>query len=249
MKNSFTLKMMIVFVFLSLFNNNINAQDYETINFVGKDSISIMADFYSAGDENAPVILLFHQFKASRGEYRDIAPVLVAMGFNCFAFDTRAGGTDYWNNIENETSKSAEDVGRNFLAAYPDIESSVDYVKGQGFTGKIIIWGSSFSSTLVLKFAAENKNKIEGVLSFSPGEYIDGNDGIVAEWASKIDEIPVFIACGATESKRANPIYKNIHSKNKSFFVPTTGRHGSSILLDDAKNWKPVKEFLSRFLK
>lgn len=249
MKKTFILKLMIVFLILSSFKIKIQAQDFETITFVGKDSIQITADFYSVDDKQAPTILLFHQFKASRGEYRDIAPVLVAMGFNCFAIDTRAGGIDYWNNIENETSKNSEDVGRNFLAAYPDIQSSVNYVKENEFTGKIIIWGSSFSSTLVLKYADENEDKIAGVLSFSPGEYIDGKDGIVAEWASKIKKSPVFIACGATESARARPIFNSIPSKIKSFYVPTNGRHGSSILLDDAKNWKPVKEFLVQFLK
>jgi len=249
MRNSFIIKSLVVFFFLLRFTGNISAQDFETINFVGKDSIHITADFYSVEDKHAPTILLFHQFKASRGEYRDIAPVLVAMGFNCFAIDTRAGGTDYWNNVENETSKNSDDVGRNFLAAYPDIQSSIDNVKEQDFTGKIIIWGSSFSSTLVLKYAEENEDKIAGVLSFSPGEYIDGKNGIVADWAGKIKKLPVFVACGSTESKRANPIFSNIQSKNKSFYVPTNGRHGSSILLDDAKNWKPVKEFLAQFFK
>ena len=249
MKKRFTLKLMTVLFFLSSLIISAQSQAYTTINFIGRDSIRITADFYSADNKTAPTILLFHQFKASRGEYRDIAPVLVSMGFNCFAIDTRAGGTDYWNNVENETTKNSPDVGRNFLAAYPDLLSAFDYVKGQGFTGKIIIWGSSFSAALVLKFAAENTDKIAGVLSFSPGEYIDGKKGIVAEWASKIKKLPVFIACGATESQRSKPIYEKVPSKEKTFYVPTNGRHGSSILLDDAKNWKSVKGFLRQFVE
>ncbi len=249
MKKLFAINSLILIFFLSSIIVTAQPQEYTTINFTGRDSVRITADFYSADNKSAPAILLFHQFKASRGEYRDIAPVLTAMGFNCFAFDTRAGGTDYWNSVENETSKNSPDVGRNFLAAYPDLLSAYDYVKEQGYTGKIIIWGSSFSSVLVLKFASEHADKIAGVLSFSPGEYIDGQKGIVAEWAGKIKNLPIFIACGATESPRSKPIFENIPSKEKLFYVPTIGRHGSSILLDDAKNWRPVKAFLKRFLE
>jgi len=249
MKIKISFKLILLTSFLSVVVTIAQQPKFTTINFTGRDSVKITADFYSAENKSAPTILLFHQFRASRGEYRDIAPVLVSMGFNCFAFDTRAGGTDRWNNIENETTKNSTDVGRNYLVVYPDLESAFNYVKSLGFTGKIIVWGSSFSSVLVLKFAEEYTSKIAGVLSFSPGEYIDGQKGIVAEWASEIKNLPTFIACGSTESERAKPIFDKVQSKVKAFYVPTTGRHGSSILLDDSKNWKPVKKFLKPFIK
>ena len=249
MKKFFSLKVILFSFFFSTIILLAQPKEYSTINFIGRDSVKITADFYSVENKAAPTILLFHQFRASRGEYGDIAPVLISMGFNCFAFDTRAGGTDRWNNVENETTKNSVDVGRDYLSVYPDLESAFDYVKSKGFTGKIIVWGSSFSSVLVLKFAEEHASEIAGVLSFSPGEYIDGHNGIVAEWASKIKNLPTFIACGATESKRAKPIFEQVKSKAKVFYLPDIGRHGSSILLDDAKNWKPVKAFLKRFIK
>ncbi|NOX16979.1 MAG: alpha/beta fold hydrolase [Chlorobi bacterium] len=240
----------ILSVILFLFSSFISAQEenFKTVTVEGKDGIDLTADVYSIGNKSAPTVLLFHQYKSSRGEYREIAPILNDMGFNAIAFDTRAGGTDPWSNVENVTSKTYADVFRDYLAVYPELETALDYALKEGYDGKIIVWGSSFSASLVLKLAAENPDKISGVLAFSPGEYMKENKGIVSKWAGEIKDIPVFISCGARESDNVKPIYEKIKAEDKTFYLPAVGNHGSSILMDDSRNWKEAKAFLKKFL-
>lgn len=220
---------------------------FETVSFKSENGITISADIYPNEDKSAPIFLLFHQYRSSRGEYRDIAPILLDMGFNVIAFDTRAGGTDRWNNVENLTSINNEDIPIDYYPeVYPDLEAALQYVIDSGYTGKKIVWGSSFSSTLVIKLAGDYPDKIAAVLSFSPGEYVRSNNKIVSEWASKVEGIPVFVTCGAQEQDKAKPIYDAIPGDLKNFYLPKSGNHGSSILIDDARNWQPVKEFISK---
>lgn len=241
-----------VIVLIFLFINQIasaQGEEFKTFTFVSPEEIEITADFYAAEDTSeAPLIILFHQYKSSRGEYREIAPELVYMGFNCLAVDTRCGAKDRWNNINNVTSASFDDLGRDFLSAYPDLLAALNYAIENKLSDKIIVWGSSFSSSLVFKLASENPEKIVGLLSFSPGEYMEGNKGIIAEWAASVKDIPVYITCGAGELDNTKPIYNAITVEDKNFELPIKGNHGSSILLDDSRNWKPLKEFLNKFL-
>jgi alpha-beta hydrolase superfamily lysophospholipase len=241
---------LILFATLVLFALQINAQDenFKTVTVEAKDGINLTADIYSINDKSAPTVLLFHQYKSSRGEYREIASILNDMGFNAIAFDTRAGGIDPWNNVENITTKTYAEVWRDYLSVYPELETALNFALEEGYNGKIIVWGSSFSASLVLKLAGEHPDEISGVLAFSPGEYVKGKKGVVAEWASEIKNIPAFIACGATESDNVKPIYEKLKTEDKMFYLPAVGKHGSSILMDDSRNWKQVKEFLQKFL-
>jgi pimeloyl-ACP methyl ester carboxylesterase len=244
------LSFIIFFCLISKVNLLVYGQinEFVTVKFESPEEIKITADFYVTEDSaSAPLILLFHQYRSSRGEYREIAPVLTYMGFNCLAVDTRCGSTDRWNNIQNETSSNSDDLDRNFVAAYPDIVAALNYGIEDIKSDKIILWGSSFSSALIFKLAYENKKNIIGLLSFSPGEYMY-EKGIVADWASQVKDIPVFITCGAGETETSKVIYNAVATQNKEFYLPNQGEHGSSILIDDARNWQPVKKFLEKFL-
>ena len=79
---------------------------FKTVHYKSKDGIQITADLYMSHKTSAPFIVLFHQARWSRGEYREIAPKLNKMGFNCLAVDQRSG--DAVNGVENETKKSAD---------------------------------------------------------------------------------------------------------------------------------------------
>jgi dienelactone hydrolase len=229
----------------------INSKDtYQKITIKGEKDLIITADLYETGSKSAPVILLFHQAHSSRGEYRQIAPELVKMGFNCLAVDTRAGDSDRWNNVNNETTKRVEELKltNNYYAAYSDLEAALKWIMENGYKGKKIIWGSSFSSSLVFRLAGDYKNEISGLLSFSPGEYFSDKETIVAGWAGKVDNTPCYVTCGSEEQETSKPIFDAVKSTDKKFVLPEKGRHGSSILMDDKNNWKEVKIFLKRFL-
>ena len=101
----------------------------ETINFKADDGITVTADLYMEHESDAPFIILYHQAGYSRGEYREIAPKLNALGFNCMAVDQRSG--DQVNGVINQTHKEALAANKptKYLDALPDIEAAYLYVK------------------------------------------------------------------------------------------------------------------------
>jgi len=152
----------------SLLSASLSAQ-FEKITFSAADDLVVTADLYRPNPALAtPMIVLFHQAGSSRGEYREIAPRLVSMGFNCLAVDQRSGRTR--SGVDNETAARVTGSVPTFVDAIPDLEAAIAKVKSDYASGDVIIWGSSYSSSLVLKLAAEQPNLASGVLSFSPGE-------------------------------------------------------------------------------
>ena len=230
---------------------------FETLQFPSSDGLEITADYYqAASDPQTPLILLCHQARWSRGEYRQIAPKLNAMGFNCLAIDQRSG--DQVNGVPNETAKRAKSAKQknSFVDAEPDILAAIAYARENYAKGKLILWGSSYSSALSLRIAGENPKLVDGVTAFAPGEYF-GRFGKPNDWISQSArkiQAPAFI----TSAKNEGPLWKSIYSaipgKEKSMFLPTTaGNHGSRALWNeftDSKNyWTAVSKFLQQFQK
>ena len=226
--------------------------EVKKIEFPSADGIQITADVYAPHDQSAPFIILFHQAGWSRGAYLEIAPKLNAMGFNCMAVDLRSGGSI--NGIDNETHKRAKEAGlpTKYINAYPDIEAAAAYAKGRLAKGELIIWGSSYSSALVLAYAGEHQD-VDGVLSFSPGEYFTGqgkSNTYISDAAAKI-QVPVFITSAKGEKESWSGIYDAIPSEQKAYFLPETkGNHGSRALwekMDDSDAyWTAVDSFLKK---
>lgn len=242
------MKNLILILFLSL-SFQITAQ--ETITFKSSDGLEITADRYFSNEVIAPLILLFHQAGWSRGEYQEIAPKLNQQGFNCIAFDQRSGGEV--NEVDNETYKHAVDkkLGTRYVDAEIDIVAAIEYAKkNYPKASQLIIWGSSYSAGLVLKIAGE-RDDIDAVLAFSPGEYYK-KMGKPADWiaqSAKTIEIPVFITSAKLEKKNWWSIAEAIPSENKAYFLPTKlGKHGSRALWekfsDHKEYWKAVTSFL-----
>ncbi|MDF1672231.1 MAG: hypothetical protein P1U41_01915, partial [Vicingaceae bacterium] len=117
----------LISLFVLVFSVSVFAQ--KTVSFKAKDGLEITADLYLTKDDKAPIIILFHQAGWSRGEYKEIAPKLNKLGFNCMAVDQRSGGDV--NEIDNETFKRAEKKGlpTTYVDAIPDLNAAIDYVK------------------------------------------------------------------------------------------------------------------------
>lgn len=231
------------------------AQNVKQIDFPSKDGLKITADIYLHSKKDAPFIILFHQARWSRGEYREIAPKLVKMGFSVMATDQRSG--EAVNGVSNETYKRAVAAKKKtgFLDAYQDMEAAVDFVKKTYAPKNLIIWGSSYSSSLSLYYAGQNPDKIQGVMAFAPGDYFDRfgkPKGYVTNSAKNIN-MPVFITSAKREVPSWKPIFDVIPSKQKVAYTPKTeGNHGSRALwdkFDDSSGyWSAVRSFLFKFL-
>lgn len=229
--------------------------NFITIEFNSEDGLPITADLYLLGvPEGAPVIVLCHQAGWSRGEYREIGPKLNELGFRCIAIDQRSGGKV--NDVINQTNDRAksEEKGTNFTDAEQDMIAALNFAGQLQPQGKVILWGSSYSSALALRLAGEQPDLMDGVLAFAPGEYF-GRFGKPKDWittSAKKIEVPTFITSAKNEYPRWEEIFNAIPGDKKAKFVPETeGNHGSRALwekFDDHEDyWKQVTKFLEQF--
>ena len=157
---------------LSLWVAMASCVEMTSVTFPSEDGLEVTADIYLSGLPGArPVIVLFHQAGFSRGEYREIAPRLVDLGFECIAVDQRSGNQVH--GVINETAKRAKEATHNtqFEDALQDMRAALRYARTQHPDSAVIGWGSSYSSSLILTISADAPELVDGTLSFSPGEY------------------------------------------------------------------------------
>mgnify|MGYP006291909319 CR=1 FL=1 len=215
--------------------------------FSSKDGLMISADLYEI-DPNKPFILLCHQAGYNKYEYADIAPRLNKMGFNVLAIDQRSGGT--FAGEPNETYNRAIERGIkkiDFTDALQDIESAIDFLSNN-YKQNIIVWGSSYSSSLVLHIAEKKKN-VKAVIAFSPGDYFGEKLPSLETVFPNIKQ-PFFVTSSREEAGALKALVGNVgQSKLQLQFIPETdGFHGSRALWIDQKGaedyWVAVKGFL-----
>jgi dienelactone hydrolase len=220
-----------------------------TITFPSKDSLMITADWYPI-DNEAPVILLCHQNRYSRGEYVQTAVRLNKFGFNCMAIDLRVG--DEINGVKNETAASAKEKNMTpeMSDAEQDIIAALDYLY-EKHKKKIILMGSSYSASLVLKIAATNP-RVLAVIAFSPGEYFSDKK-FVAHNIVRLTK-PVFTTSSGEEAAGVTSLMKDVTSRIKVQYLPKSkGEHGSKALWttmpDHNEYWLALMSFLNRLKK
>lgn len=238
--------------------STVPASAFKEVKFESLDKLLVTADLYDAGDKGKPVIVLMHQSGSSRGEYRQIAPELVRQGFNCLAVDLRIGRQDRWNKIENETAKrngTAEKLAKSERGEGPrprgsealiDAQAATKWLRAQGYSDSLVLWGSSFSANLAIKIATESED-VAVAVSFSPGEYNNEKPDEMRTMVKALKQ-PIYIAGGFDEHDLINPIYEAIPHANKMSHISKKGHQGSSILLEDASAWEPLKQFLKRYV-
>jgi dienelactone hydrolase len=223
----------------------------DSISFRASDGVQVFGDYYSAGSQQKPLILLFHQAGSNRGEYATIAPMLATIGFDALAIDQRSGG-NAWGRTNETVKRLGKSTG--YDEALLDLEAALQWAKSSGQTKSILVWGSSYSAALVFLLAAEHRREIKAVLAFSPGEYLRGSS-TVRKAAARVS-IPIFVtsAKDPKEIAMAKSILDVAPSAEKSQFVPKiAGIHGSSTLREDQnpdgvkENWAEVKQFLAKF--
>ena len=219
------------------------------LTFPSKDGLMITADWYPVNSA-FPVILLCHQNRFSRGEYIETALRLNKFGFNCLAIDQRSG--EEMNGIVNETAAEAKKrkKGQTYLDAEQDILAAIDYLY-EKYKRKIILTGSSYSASLVLKIAKENEH-ILGVAAFSPGEYFDQKD-FVAKSINGLNK-PVFITSSKEEADGVTDLVKDVVSMIKVQYIPKSGGdHGSKVLWSskpgNQEYWIAYMSFLNKLKK
>ena len=204
----------------------VQAAAAQPVTLKASDGVTIHGLFYKTPKPRA-LILLFHQAGSSKDEYATIAPQLVKAGYSALAIDQRSGDGMFGTNETAAGLKRKAD----YLEARPDLKAALDWARNQKLP--IILWGSSYSSSLIFPLAATNPNGIVALLAFSPGEYFDSDKTMIRGAAAKVG-VPVFVASANTadETGEADPIMAALpKSKRNVRFVPVHGVHGSSMLI------------------
>ncbi|WP_369996031.1 alpha/beta hydrolase [Winogradskyella sp.] len=217
------------------------------------DSIKVYGDLYEK-DKSSPTLLIFHQGGSnSRAEYKAIIPKLKDQGFNILAIDQRVGGQYFYGGY-NRTVAEISKNEYHYCDAYPDMVAALDYLNASGFTGKTILWGSSYSATLALKLANNNSNAVDGVLAFSPASGPPMKDCQPNEHIEAL-KLPLLLLKPASEmqSERSQTQIKLANDNGHKTYIADNGVHGSSMLDDNriegssSQTWNVVMDFLSQF--
>ena len=210
------------------------------------DGLNINANVYDI-DKDAPVIVLCHQAQYNKHEYDGIGERLNALGFNCIAIDQRSGGPitnkQNWTNIRARQ----QGLGVDYLDAEQDIIAAVNFA-AQVYKGKLILWGSSYSSTLALYVGMANDN-VDAVVSFSPCDYFTSKKPSLAETLPSLKKA-MFVTSSKREVEELTTLLSGMTlSQNQVHFVPdSSGYHGSKALWkgqpDGEEYWEAVTAFL-----
>jgi len=237
-------------VLLALCFTFITSFGQQKVTYKAVDGLQVTADLY-LGKPNSPFIILLHQAGYSRGEFREIAPRLINLGYSCLAVDLRSGKEV--NFIENETAKRGreQNVSANYIDAIPDILASIDYARAL-VQKPVILFGSSYSASLCLLVASESV-KVGGVISCSPGEYF--GDSTFVKNRIILPKKPVFVCGSKREMPEIKKLVSNIPIKNLVVADPGefSGTHGASTFWsskpESKEMWLALTLFFSRLPK
>ena len=230
-----------------------NEGQVKEISFHTPDSIQIFGDLYEQ-DKEAPIILLFHQGGSNaRAEYGPIIPKLLEKGYNILATDQRMGG-QYYGKYNRTLVKVSDHLYSNpygFCDAYNNLESALDCAINRGFTGDVILWGSSYSAALAIQLAHKNQDEVDGVLAFSPAGGPPMKDCPADPYLDDLN-VPLIVLRppNEMESESVQKQFDLVQEKGHQAYVAINGVHGSSMLVEErvgadvSATWEVVYEFL-----
>ncbi len=227
------------------------------VRFPVHDSLTLVADVHRGpAGASAPTILLFHQGGGSaRGEYRTITPRLLRDGYNVVAADVRGGG----DRFGSPSRAAPTDSTFTYCAVAAEVDAAVTLARMQGFTGPLVLWGSSYTAALVLQVAAKRSADVRAVLAFSPasGEPMRGCEPAPYIAWLKRARVPTMVLRPRIELADSQRLARleAMRRDGATVVIAERGVHGSSML--DAERtkastdaeWTAVRTFLRRALQ
>ncbi|WP_223786581.1 alpha/beta hydrolase [Marinicella meishanensis] len=207
------------------------SQEVET---TANDGVRVFGEqYFGTLDAKAPLILLFHQAGSNgRGEYGDLIPWLQAAGFRAIAWDLRSGKARF--DHDNRTASALNSTEKiSYCDVSPDLQAALDYVVQQDLAEKVVVWGSSYTASLVFKLAADNPQRIAGVAAFSPAAGGPMVDCRARMWVDQV-QAPVIVFRPEKEMELASSQEQRdiLVAAGAEFHVIANAVHGSSMLVD-----------------
>lgn len=209
------------------------------------DGLTVFGNLYESTEKNAKVMLLCHQARSSKSEYKESVAQFNKLGYTCLAIDQRSGDTSGVNETVQHALKT--DMPTSYIDAEADLIAAIEYLY-TAYKKKVTVIGSSYSASLIIKIASENPDKIEKVAAFSPGEYFEDKN-IINTSLNNIT-VPVFITGGQGEEKQLTLLLTGVVNNNIVIFKPIPGaRHGASTLSSNNRASTTYWTELTKFLK
>lgn len=224
----------------------------EKINFLTKDSVEIIGDFYSA-ENRKNAILLLHMMPAVKESWQNFAEKMQKNGFPSLAIDLRGHGESIRQNsiILNYKDFKDEEHQKNIL----DVVAATEFLQEKGVKN-LILCGGSIGANLSLKFIAENPDKASAAILLSPGINYKGIEAIPL--AKKIKkEHHIFIAAakddvrsnGATADEMADIIFDHLKTEQKKRKIFETGGHGTDLFISHPEFEDELTEWILNIKK
>lgn len=239
---------------LSIVNRTLGQPHYDIptqdISFETSDGITIYGDL-AMNPANGKTIVLFHQGGSNvRGEYQYALPVLYNLGFNVMAVDLRSGGERYGSRNRTVDALPQEGVNTSYCDAENDIQSAIDYATSKGLQ-QLILFGSSYSGSLVIRVGSENKDLVSGIVAFSPSS---GGPMAVCRPDDVLETLKIPLLVFRPDKEMAIESvarqFQSIQSFGHQTYIAKNGVHGSSLLVPDRidgdvnDSWEELKKFL-----
>lgn len=190
----------IIFFFPRKFSPSTKMGEIRKINFVTKDGVTIVANYYP-NDSAKFAGILIHMRPKTKESFNELAKLLQNEGYTALAIDLRGHGEstqsikgklDYNEFTEDEEKKSII-----------DIESASEFLEKEGYSKeRQFLIGASIGANLSFQFLSENP-QVKGVVLLSPGLNYRGvilenfkkeNLGGKIFVISALDDQPAFIA-------------------------------------------------------
>lgn len=150
-------RILLVMVLLGLLVGAAQAQeDGQVVEVAAADGLTLIGDYYAAGDEAAPAVLLMHMYGSERGAWNPVIPTLSEAGYAVLAVDLRGFG----------------DTGgdEDFVAAQGDVQTWLDWLRQQPGVrpDAVSIMGASVGANLALVGCANDEACVTAI-ALSPG--------------------------------------------------------------------------------
>lgn len=217
------------------------------------DGVEIHGETWFADlDAEAPLILLFHQGGSSaRGEYGPLVGWLNENGFRAIGWDLRAGGDRH--GVPNRTVEAlAADAATEFCDAMPDLEAALAHALSQGLAEQVVVWGSSYTGSLVFGLAARHPEHVAAVIAFSPASGGPMAGCTAENWLDEV-RAPVFALRPASEMERESSRQQRavLEAAGVRFEIVENGVHGSSMLVDErtGHDMRELRDRVSSWLR
>lgn len=222
----------------------------QTVGFDAPDGVKIVGTFYPATiKENAPAVLMLHQFGSNRASYKDLAEQFQKSGIAVLAIDGRGFGD---STKKADGSKVSPDKSNEAVAGMKsDVAAAIKFLEAQKGVDKTRLGmiGASYGSSLAIIHAAEDTT-IRSVALLSPGTNYFGNlptEPAMQKYGSR--SVLIVAAEDDAESAEASRALDKLAAGNKhQLQIYPQGGHGTGILNAGVGLDKLLLEFFQKSL-